>query len=233
MNANWQTTDIPRVDKPVVVIGGGPSLIGYDWTALQQAQARGRVFVIGVNDAYRFGFPDLVLFGDYGWLMLNDRGDGWRHREALEMYAKSGKTVVGVVPDPTPRQYIELKKLSFLNLIKREPKHGLSVSPSSLGWNCNTGAAAINLAFLIGASAVLLLGFDCRGNRKDKSPNWHENRHFFGNVDTIFDQYKGWIQVVADEQPKFFSEVLVYNAGPDSELGAFPKITQEEFKRWL
>ena len=233
MNAVWKTTEVPAVNKPVVVIGGGPSLIGYDFRRLKVAQEKGLVFVIGVNDAYRFGFPDLVLFGDYLWFMLKDRGDGWKHRDAFRVYANAGqRSVVAVLPDPTPRQLQELGGYEFLNLIKRGPKHGLSVSPDSLGWNCNTGAAAINLALLIGATAVLLLGFDCKSSPA-KASNWHLNLCHPTPQDTIYDQYKGWLQVVADELPKCFPDVLVLNAGPDSELGAFPKISQEEFGRWL
>ena len=45
---------------------------------------------------------------------------------------------------------------------------------NALGWNYNTGAVAINLALLLGAAKINLLGFDMQLGKAGNS-NWHEN----------------------------------------------------------
>ena len=228
----WATNQAPRLAKTVAIIGGGSSLVGYDWHDVIQAQAQGRVFVIGVNDAYRFGFPDLVLFGDSDWWTLPNRGDGWSHRAALDNYERIGGKMVVTCAMPSPADIAEMEKCAYLKWIKRGPQSGLSTSPDSLAWNGNTGAAAINLALLMGATTVLLYGFDCKTSPSGKG-NWHLNVKQPVPHPSLYQSFKVHFGAIAEQLPKCFPETAVLNAGPDSDLEVFPKINGNEIKRWL
>jgi hypothetical protein len=218
--------------KPVIIIGGGPSLRGYDWSPILKQQAQGRLYVIGTNDAYRLGFPNLVLFGDSDWFFLPNRGDGWGHREALEVYARQGGMVVSC-SCPSAAEIEEFKKCPFVHHIQRGPLSGLSVNPRSLAWNGNTGAAAINLALLLGATSVILLGFDCKADKNGKG-NWHENVKQPVPPPHIYERFTKFFNALASELPRYFPGVPVLNAGPDSALGSFPMIDLgKDLSAWL
>jgi len=143
------------------IIGGGPSLEGMDWDPFHDHR------IIGCNDAYLLGpWVDVCCFGDVEWHRAHDYK--WVHLpeevRIPDCVAKhNGTKFAGL------RQYSGIKvtnchsqfdesRRDVLQLNRYE--RGLSDDPAWLGWNCNTGAAAINLALLFGCKRVVLLGFD-------------------------------------------------------------------------
>lgn len=130
------------------LIGGGPSLISFDFTLLQGRN------VIGCNDAFHLG-PQIVsicMFGDAGWWNRNK----WK----LEKF--TGRIV-------TNAPSIAHLKIPNMLMMKRV-RDGIH-SGDTLGWNYSTGALAINLAISLGAARIFLLGYDLQN--KDSKSHWH------------------------------------------------------------
>lgn len=132
------------------LIGGGPSLEGFNFTLLAGRN------VIGCNDAFHLG-PEIIricVFGDAGW---------WhRNKWQLEKYA--GRIVTNAP---------SIMHLKIPNVHKmRRQRDGIH-NHDTLGWNYSTGALAINLAISLGAVHIWLLGYDLCNN-KAKS-HWHNH----------------------------------------------------------
>lgn len=136
----------------VFVVGGGVSLESFDWELLKDE------WTIGCNDTYLQGkdIIKLCIFGDYKWFQV--------HQKELALYAQSG----GVVFTSCPQ--LQRTHLKWVWLICRKPR-GFHVD--ALGWNMNTGANAINLALLLGAKRIFLLGFDM--HLTEGKSNFHNN----------------------------------------------------------
>ncbi len=135
-------------DQDVYIIGGGPSLKGFDWALLRDE------YTIGCNTAFTLGEKvcKVCLFCDNRW---------WNAFKT-ELASYKG-TVFSAMPGYHP------SGVPWVWGLKRYPQ-GLHVD--GVGWNGNVGAAAINLALLLGAKRVLLLGFDMK--RIADRPNWHD-----------------------------------------------------------
>lgn len=132
------------------LIGGGPSLAGFDFSLLEGLN------VIGCNDAFHLG-PSVVkicVFGDGQW---------W-HKNKWKLEKFQGRIVTN---SPT------VKDFKIPNVLQMERQRDGIGTGSSLGWNFSTGAMAINLAISLGASRVFLLGYDL-SNKGTKS-HWHEH----------------------------------------------------------
>ncbi len=135
MTWSTESRDIPPLfdGATVFVVGGGPSLRGFDWSRLA-----GRS-VIAINQAAEV-LPQaaLLLFSDVGWLE--------RNRALVEGFAGHVVTTSMVAKALLP---------SRLHLI------GLSVAPGALPAR-SSGPIAVALAIAMGAVRVVLLGFDLR-----------------------------------------------------------------------
>ena len=139
--------------KDVYIIGGGPSLRGFDWTPLRTE------CTIGCNTAFTLGAQvcKICFFGDSKWFK-------WKNTQAeLAQYSSQGGVVFTSAPS------LQTTKLPWLWVMSRESK---GLHEKALGWNGNTGASAINLALILGAKRVLLMGFDM-GLSKENQSNWH------------------------------------------------------------
>ena len=137
--------------EDVFIIGGGHSLKGFDWNLL-----RGRC-TIGCNQAFKLGAAicNIATFGDY---------DFWTHyKDELETYKGWVAT-----------NYLTMNTPPWLRFYPRIDR-GLGNGVEGLAWNNNTGALAVNLALVLGARQVFLLGFDMRMESKEKS-HWHDER---------------------------------------------------------
>lgn len=186
-------------DLPAYIVGGGPSLISFEWSKLQ-----GRA-CIGCNVAYQLG-PEVVpvvLFGDGSFFL--------KHRTGLADYARRGGVVVTCSSKIRPHP-IWLKK------VRRKPQ---GYGTDCVGWNGNTGAAAINLALLLGANPIYLLGFDMQVvNGKG---HYHNQYPTPPNPDS-YSRFKNRIQGAQKELQEVFPGRQVINLEDGtSELSTFPK----------
>jgi len=182
------------------IVGGGPSLEGLSWDAL-----RGRN-VLGCNAALYLGVEivPIILFGDAAFLR--------QHRAALDRYVEQGGQVVSCSPRlQDPPSYVK---------VMGKVLHGLA--PNALGWNGNTGAAAVNMALLLGADPIYLLGFDMQ-----LSPTGRSNFHTAYSVPPNAKAYNRFLRGmdrVAQDLGRMFPDQRVINLEDGtSALTVFPK----------
>lgn len=187
----------------VFIIGGGHSLRSFDWDLLKPEMT------IGCNMAFSLGedICKLCIFGDSKWFKVFE--------SELERYK-------GIVFTNVPQ--LAKSRLSWLWIMTRK-MNGLH--HTALGWNGNTGASAINLALLLGAKRVLLLGFDMKLSENKKS-NWHD-RIIQGPRQSVYPMFVKQFGRVASDLTKKFPGCKIINITDDNRLSMFPSIGVEEF----
>lgn len=191
----WDPLPIWKGEQ-VFLIGGGPSLKEMDWAPLFLKRN------IGLNDAYLLGeWVDMCFWTDSPWLEA--------HRKCLKMFKGYKITAQSTRPMGLPG----------VLWVDRRPK-GLFPS-HRIAWNWSTGAAAINLALLLGAVQIVLLGYDMKKGPKGEK-NWHPNNVSSG--ETPFNRFREGFQCVVEKLHQMFPGVEVLNAGPDSALECFCKV---------
>jgi hypothetical protein len=118
----------------VVCLATGPSLTADDVNA-----CRGRATVIAINDAWRLApWADVLYSSDRHWYPHHD----W-------------------VPEfPGRKIAMEITPHDGVLVLQRTGETGLELAPTGLKSYKNSGGAAINLAVHLGASRILLLGYD-------------------------------------------------------------------------
>lgn len=193
------------------VIGGGSSLRSFNFDLLKGRNT------IGANDAFRLG-PSVcnrVLFADHKW---------WRvYKWELETYAKAGGIVYSICPDN------ERLNIPWLHQLYRGPK-GLSVKAPVIGWNCNSGAAAVNLALLLGAKRVFLLGFDMQANPDSLVTHWHNHRSGPTPQQSYNRFMRGFKLMAAQLPAKFPGAEIINVTDGTSRMETFRKIGFKDLK---
>ena len=219
----------------VYILGGGPSLLSCDLRSIQGER------VIAVNDGYlepvAAEYPNtnyrirqwaaICIFGDWGWWDLHwkdwilDEIKGRNHPglqrfPGLIVSNNPPKNMWKIVEDAQGR-VLPMKRVA----------RGIPEDRGCLTWYDNTGAAAIHLALLLGASKITLLGFDM--NRTEGKQNWHSaikksppesrNQHHADLHERL--------AVVVKEHPEY-GKIPVINASPGTSLEAWEK---EEWKK--
>lgn len=182
-----------------VCIGGGPSL-----TSAQVDYCRGKARVLAINDAYRLAPWADMLYG------CDDKWWSW-HSEAAEFAG------LKVTQGRNKRAPACVRRVDIDTRGK-----GLSRDPARIHGGKNSGYQAVNLAYLLGAARILLLGYDMR---------LVESRaHWFGDhPDRIRSNYENWItnfQTIAAQLPELGVEII--NCTPGSALRCFPMRVLEE-----
>lgn len=212
-----------------IVIGGGPSLTSqFDIPPEVVAKVRSGEaqidtyspymslihdeHVIGVNNAYKLGrWVDICFFCDSGWY------DVFRMDLATWPNLK-----VTCCPKWAEKNGDQQEGVKYL---KRHPnkKLGLSPNPSMVCWNFNSGSSAINLAVLLGAKRIILLGFDmCLG--PDERSHWHKGH---GHVrPPAFKRHSRGFPQMAEDARALGVEIL--NASPTSTITSFSKVSLRE-----
>lgn len=131
LTADWR-------GRSVYLIGGGPSLKGFDLR-----QLKGRGIVVAINDAVRSApWADVAFTIDRTWL----------RRRRREMSGFAGEKLAAV-PDGFPN-------LGGYTYLRRLPEAGLSADMGVLLAGGNSGFAALGMALMRGAGRVALLGYD-------------------------------------------------------------------------
>lgn len=178
--------------ETVFIIGGGASV---DKNILPFLPKRGRV--IAINSAFEDCLDaHLCFWNDQRWLRWNaDKIKSFRGIKVCR-HPDFGLKFPGIV----------------INSLKRGNNLGLSTDRDTLNGLCS-GASALNLAYLLGATRIILLGYDMqRGHYHD--------RHKVKSHDSCYDRYMRYFPAMAMGLKK--AGVEVYNVSPISKLKAFP-----------
>lgn len=200
---------VPRLfpKSTIVCLGTGPSLTAADVDA-----CRGRAPVIAINDAVRLApWADVLYAADARW---------WRHHKGVPAFTGARFSVKGPnAHDAHPPDVCVLKYAGF---------DGLALDPSGLCLGKlggqNSGYQAINLAVHLGASRIVLLGYDMHAN--DGGPS-----HFFGehpsplNSDSPYRMMAWSFESLVD--PLRAIGVTVVNASRQTALTCFPRVALE------
>jgi len=196
--------------KDVFIIGGGSSLRGFDWSLLKKEHT------IGCNQAFRLGpeVCDICIFCDKKFI-LKDRDPRRGFYDELAKF-----------PNPVVTNNNQLVKYK-ITWLKHMPRKVRGLGTDSLGYNKNTGAAAINLALILGASTIYLLGFDMHLDTTGR-PNWHDRLLDKANEKTYKGMIKGFDNLHKDLEIVFPGR-KIFNVTNKSDLNIFPKINFDTF----
>ena len=194
---------VPRLcpGGTVVCIGTGPSLTRDDVDYV-----RGKATVIAINDAYKLAPWADVLYGcDSRWWLWNSK------RGAL---AFAG---LKFALDPAARRY------PGVQVLRKTGETGIETNPSGLRAGRNSGYQAINLAVHLGATRILLLGYDMRGDPQ-------HGDHFFGahpdGSKPPFAICLKRFETLVDPLAKLGVEIV--NCTPTTKLVCFPRMALRE-----
>jgi hypothetical protein len=184
--------------ETVYIIGGGPSLIGFNWNILAGKKT------IAINKAVlTYPTADVLYWTDsrvYGW--YKKEIDSFRGLKYSIRYHSS--------------------YLADINVLKKGDKFGLNESKDALCHGNNSGYAAINLAYLLGAKRIILLGYDMHND--GKRGHYHDGYPVPITGDNIYrDQFIPGFQILADLLKQ--RNIEVYNASMTSSLKVWPKIS--------
>ena len=188
------------------IIGGGPSLKGFDFTPIKHRN------VIGVNNSYRFGsWVDVCWFGDLKWW-------NWHKKEL--------KTFKGIVAHCNTRS--DIINCKWLVPYERRGPLGIDTTPNCVSWNRCSGFSAINLAYHMGAKTIFLLGFDM--NHDGSQRNWHNDHQETVTLKDAEGRYKHYLTACKHIQKAAKRlNLRIINGNPNSAIVEFPKMTWGQF----
>jgi len=163
--------------------------------------------VLGVNVSFMLGdWVDVLFFGDKGF---------------YKRYSKELAAFDGLKTTYAPRSVVRDENIK---IIQRNPykKEGLTLDiPNTVCWNYNSGAAAINLAVLLGAKRILLLGFDMK---LDESNNQHFHKEYQTDLQKTKELFalhlKPFPQIQKDAEK---AGIEIINCNPNSAIECFRK----------
>jgi hypothetical protein len=196
----WNPTDLWR-GEDAILIGGGSSLQNFPFEKLAGKK------VIGINHAYKLGshIVSLCYFGDAQFW----EKEKWNIEESDVEFVTDSPALLPL-------------NLPYIHKMKRL-QEGIGEG-STLGWNWSSGAAAINLAYTMGARRIFLLGYDLT-NLEGRS-HWH-----YWNPAPIpeesFNRFRRGFEIVAKELK---GKVDIFNVTDgSSQLYLFPRVNFEKF----
>lgn len=203
MRRRVSSEGVPKIwspQVPVVCIGGGPSLTAEDVMSLAALP----VHIIAVNDAYKLTPFAAVLFAADFWWWKKENGAPSFHGMRFSLEERASKY--------------------GCRILRPGPEDGLSDDPMVLNTGENSGYSAINLAVLLGAKTIFLLGYDMKSGADGRT-------HWFGNHDNGYGEppyarhLSHFPSLVA---PLAQRGVSVINCTRDTALLTFPRVPLED-----
>lgn len=163
-------------DRPVWIIGGGPSLIGFDFDRLPKNH-----YKLAVNKgAWSLPYaPDFAFSLDQHFVRMC--------REDLVQLQEKGCQVFLALP-PNEDGHKQIPGAIYLE--RRRGENGFSTREDHIQ-GLNSGFGAANLAYLHKAPVVNLLGFDFKYDEEGRS-HFHEGYHWFSKRNHKF--FQRWSQ---------------------------------------
>lgn len=198
-----QLSDGAWSGRRVWIIGGGPSLEEFDWRRLDGE------LTIGLNKCYQRHWPSVLLSNDERFWELVIEGTEREAFDAVETFT----VYAGRRKQPTNLwQHLDRLIPGIRDGWSASLEDGLRVgSETSL-------LPALNLADVLGARVVYLIGFDMHPDDGDQSW-WHDGYPWPSLPASHYCLMQEEIESIAH-----FPSCRVVNLNPDSGLTAFPKI---------
>lgn len=199
-------------DRPVAVVGGGPSLTGFDFERLRGAH------VLAVKGSI-FDIP----WADAGFGLDMPRYAEWRDK-----LARVQSRVYWAVPEdqlertgPPPA-----KNITFL---KRLVGQGLSQDPSEIYGGGTSGFGAMQICIHKRAKSIVLFGFDYDGAYDASVGFRHNDQHYEKRRAQTAQNWIEWAEHFREYVP-YLSEhnIQVVNACPESAIDCFLKVSLED-----
>lgn len=199
----------PPQHYDVAIVGGGPSLLGADLSRLHK-----RTYVLTVNNAcWKLPHAQGCITADVRW------AEYYSHRLAHEF---AGSKFV-VVPEDC-----ELSPVPGITYLKQSTEVGISRDPAVVRVRGSSGYAAINVATLLGAKRIWLLGFDM------SAPGTHWFGAYAWKSAADESVYSSWVaEFVRLSHTLAEAGVSVTVVGMASKLVGYPKRDISEFLGWL
>lgn len=202
---NWTVPPMWK-GQNVFLIGGGAS-ISSQLDLIKTLPIRGPV--IAINNAWRLEpYADMLYFADRQWYLNNkdDLIDCHSHMIVSRSF----------IPDRDggPR-------VKQIKLLGRAWSSSLSYHPGRVAGWCS-GANAINIAYLAGAKAAYLFGFDMKPGR------WHNEYKTEDYSSKYIERFIPSLELMASELE---GKMSVFNCSVDSALTCFPLATREDVEK--
>ncbi|HEY9819114.1 MAG TPA: hypothetical protein V6D20_25375 [Candidatus Obscuribacterales bacterium] len=190
-------------DKEVYVIGGGPSLKDFDFTRLKG-------YTIGANRTAFVANTDALVSVDRVFIT----------RAAEDMKGYAGRLFLCV---KNPDGCIPLEGATYL---RYDPSEGLSDNPEYL-IGLNSGHCALNVAYLLNAKSISLLGFDMKMDGSTK--HFHGGYSWAGGAGNYMPWAKRFGRAATQLKNKGV-QVINYVGPNGSGLTCFPTRPLEELQ---
>lgn len=187
--------------ETIFIVGGGPSLKDFNFELLKN-----RV-VIAVNKAFLYlPFAQALYWSDSSFY------DSFKK----EIHEFKG---IKVTKNPSP------KAEDIINVVETG-REGLELEPNGIRNGGNSGYAAINLAYHLGAKKIVLMGFDAKNGAGGNS-HWHDGYGKKGASDEVMQRnwlphYSSIVNALEERRVK------IYNTSILSEIKEIEKITYTE-----
>ena len=193
-------------DKPVAVIGGGPSLLGFDFERLRGAH------VLAVKRKV-FEIP----WADAGFGVNMERYIEWRDRLAgvqSRVYWAVPEDQIGGIAYPSKN----------ITLLKRLDGLGVSENPSEIYGGGTSTFGALQVCIHKRAKEIVLFGFDYDGNYDGGFLNFGEKQRA-----QSAGHWAEWAEHFSIYVPHLRSRgVSIVNACPTSAIRCFQKVTLQD-----
>lgn len=206
-------------NKPCFIVGGGPSLKGFDWSKLKGRRT------IAINRAFEDFEPTIIFSMDTRFLnwVFQDRystvSDG-KHTKSKFESTKAYKVWLCTYVVGLPQEF-------FIVKVYKHYRAGLRAFTFSMkegiGHGNNSGYGALNLAVCLQANPIYLLGFDCK--HENGRSHYHAGHPEIQREDTVRNFIPYFERAAEILKPHGFK---IINLNPYSALECFPKKRAEE-----
>ena len=201
-------------DKPVAILGGGPSAEGLNLEKLQATTN-----LISINDSIKHTPNAMCFFTIDGTYFLNDPNPMGNFE--------------GLIYVALPYDVFQQRELfKYSNIVRLDRAHYDNVSEDPLTVNVGkykngtSGRGAIDIAYLWGAKKILLFGFDGGPIERGNPTHWcRDSNHGRWGRERMLDVNEGY-RISYNKCKDEGVEVL--NASPGTQIGIFPVITHDE-----
>lgn len=200
--------------QPCFVVGGGPSLKTLDWKLLEDLPN-----VIVINRAYRdCQTADIFFTEDIRFIEKFSQASDWATFQGLKVFHSL---------DP---MYLDMARKADPSLIiiekKRPDKFWSKSFADGLSYSSNSMIGALNIADILGASTIFILGLDCK-RTENLTTNYHSDypidwRVNGAQLESFASDFKHWAAM-------HLKSKLVVNLNLDSGVDCWVKVDRDRF----